>query len=110
MKPAYLVVPLLAIFSLILSAAPTIPDQVQKWPQGRRITVALKTGDKVVGRLGPLEKEGFSLISEKRDHPELNLRYDEVQDVGTKMTTATKWKIGAIIYIPLLVMSLVLGK
>ena len=38
MKQACRVVALVGVFSLILSAVPTVPEQVQKWHQGRRIT------------------------------------------------------------------------
>ena len=110
MKQACRVVALVGVFSLILSAVPTVPEQVQKWHQGKRITVSLNTGDKVVGRLGALQTGGFSLVSEKRDHSERHLRFDEVQSVATKMTTATKWKIVAIIWVPFLIGSLILGK
>jgi hypothetical protein len=110
MKHWYRTVVLLGIFSLILSAAPTVSEQVQKWRQGRRITVALHTGDKVVGRLGPLQAGGFSIVLENRNHSERQFRFDEVQTVTTKMTTATKWEIGAIIYVPFLIGSLILGK
>ena len=110
MKHAYHLVALVGVCALILSAAPTVPEQVQKWHQGRRITVMLNTGDEVVGGLGALQQGGFVLVSEKRDHSERSLRFDEVQSVKTKMTTATKWKIGAIIWAPFLMGSLILGK
>ena len=66
--------------------------------------------NEVVGRLGLLQQGGFLLVSEKRDHSQRPLRFDEVQSVKTKMTAATKWKIGIIIWAPLLIGSLILGK
>jgi hypothetical protein len=110
MRHPYRVVALLAVFSLCLSAAPNVQEQVEKWSQGRRLAVVLRTGDKVVGRLGSVQKEGFGLVSEKRGHAERFFRFDEVQSVKTKMTTATKWGIAGAIYAPFMVMGLILGK
>ncbi len=110
MTHPYRVAALLAVFSLCVSAAPTVPEQVQKWPLGRRLSIVLKTGDNIVGRLGPVQTEGFVLISENRAHSERFFRFDEVQSAKTKMTTAHKWGIATAIYAPLLIMSLILGK
>ncbi len=104
------VVALLAVFSLCVSAEPSVPEQVRNWRQGRRLTVVLKTGDQIVGRLGPLKTDGFIFVSEKRDYSERLFRFEEVQSVRTKMTTGKKWGLAAAIYAPLLIMGLILGK
>ena len=110
MADAHRVIAMFAFFLICASAAPTVPEQLEKWQQGRRIEVVLKTGDTIVGRLGPLQKEGFLLVSEKRGQAERLVRFDEIQSVTTKMATSTKVAIAIIIWAPLVIMSLILGK
>ncbi len=57
---------MLLVICSLLSAADTIQQSVSKWKQNQRMEVVLNTGDKLVGKLGPVEPDGFVLKLEKR--------------------------------------------
>ena len=110
MMDAYRVIALFAMFSICGSGALTVPEQLEKWQRGRRVAVVLKTGDTIIGRLGPVQKEAFLLVSEERGHADRLIRLDEIQSVKTKMATSTKVAIGIAIAAPFVVGTLILGK
>lgn len=103
-------VALSALASICASGAPSVPEQLAKWQQGRRLAVVLKAGDTIIGRLGAVQKDAFLLVSEERGHADRLVRLDEIQAVTTKKATSTKVAIGIVIVAPFVVMSLILGK
>ena len=110
MTLAYRVVALFALTSIGAAAGLTVPEQLEKWHQGRRLAVVMKTGDTIIGRLGPVKKESFLLVSEERGHADRLVRIGEIQSVKTKMATSTKIAIGIVIASPFVVGTLILGK
>jgi hypothetical protein len=61
--------------------------------------VVLKNGDKMIGRLGQVTSDGFTLNPDnKQAGTPRYIQFAEVRSVKTKWTTAEKWLFGGVIY------------
>ncbi|MDQ6759148.1 MAG: hypothetical protein M3Z32_04680 [Acidobacteriota bacterium] len=91
-------------------ACDPVQDCVTRWTSGRRIELVLTTNEKVTGRLGAVQPNGFVLKSGHRGDGDRQFRFAEVGSVKTKMTVGQKWAIAGAVYGVLTVMGLILGK
>jgi hypothetical protein len=90
-------------------AAGNVPESLAKWRTGKRIEVILNTGDKLIGRLGSIDSDRFTLAPDKRKGTARVLQFDEVRAVRSKLTTTQKWAIAGGVYAVFFVMGLVVG-
>ena len=90
--------------------ASQVQQSVHKWKPGQRIEVTLTTGDKLVGRLGAVQSDGFALEPDRGKGANRELRFDTVRSIHTKMTRGKKWAIAGGVYAGLVVMGLIVGK
>lgn len=72
------------------TASDAVRDSVSKRKPGSRIELVLSSDEKVTGRLGGVQPNGFTLKSDKRGGADRELRFDEVRSAKAKMTTARK--------------------
>lgn len=89
------------VFELLASNAfgRTPSQEVSKWPVGKRIEVTFTSGEKVIGRLGPVTPESFTLNPDKKSAGgSREVRYSDVRSVKSKWTTGEKWLMGGLIY------------
>ena len=96
-----LVTLLIAVILLVIPAiaADDVRDSVLKWHPGKRVQVTLKNDDRMIGRLGDLQTDGFVLRAEDKAQTPRTLRFDEVRSIHSKMTTGKKWAIAGLIYL-----------
>jgi hypothetical protein len=83
---------------------------VEKWGTGRRIQVVLVAGGTLIGHIGSIQPDGFTLGPDKRGGDSRKLKYPEVQSAKTKMTAGTKWLIAGAVYGVLTISSVILGR
>ncbi len=100
---------MLSIMVVPASARVGVQEAVTKWKPGQRMEVTLNSGERLIGKRGAIQLDGFVLEPDKPPQTSRELRFKEVKSVATKWTKGEKWCVALVVYGGLLVIGIILG-
>ena len=98
MTTSYRAFALLLIFTVTLSARPDVRQTIGKWKQGQRLEAVLITKERVMGKLGAVDGDGFVLVLEDERHTPRTLQFNEVKQVSSKFTNGDRMIVFGLVF------------
>ena len=87
MTTSYRALALILMFTMSLSARPAdVRQSIGKWKQGQRLEAVLIKKERLMGKLGAVDGDGFVLVLEDKQRTPHMLHFNEVKRVSSKFT------------------------
>lgn len=100
---------MLSVMVLPASARVSVQEAVTKWKPGQRMEVTLNSGERLIGKRGAIQLDGFVLKPDKAPQTIRELRFKDMKSVATKWTKGQKWGVALMVYGGLVVIGIILG-